>query len=68
LPWRSPTRCKAQQLEATRVRRDDVQNLLRRVTVVAAADLTAAYPGRTSTRVRIATLGGGSVEREQSDF
>jgi 2-methylcitrate dehydratase len=57
-----------EQLETTRVRRDDVQNLLRRVTVVAAADLTAAYPGRTSTRVRIETLDSGSVERKQSDF
>jgi 2-methylcitrate dehydratase len=57
-----------EQLETTRVRRDDVQNLLHRVTVVAAADLTAAYPGRTSTRVRIETQDGGSVEREQSDF
>ncbi len=57
-----------EQLETTRVRRDDVQNLLHRVTVVATADLTAAYPGKTSTRVRIETLDGRTVEREQSDF
>jgi 2-methylcitrate dehydratase len=57
-----------EQLETTRVRRDDVQTLLRRVMVVAAADLTAAYPENTSVRVRIATLDGRVVEREQSDF
>ena len=57
-----------EQLETTRVRRDDVQSLLHRVTVVPAADLTAAYPERTSARVRIETLDGRSLEREQSDF
>ncbi len=57
-----------EQLETTRVRRDDVQHLLRRVTVVAAPDLTAGYPERTSARVRIETRDGRCVEREQSDF
>ncbi len=57
-----------EQLETARVRRDDVQNLLRRVTVVPAPDLTAGYPERTSARVRIETLDGRCVEREQIDF
>lgn len=57
-----------EQLETARVGRDDVQNLLRQVTVVPAADLTAGYPERTSVRVRIETRDGRRVEREQTDF
>lgn len=57
-----------EQLETERVRRDDVQNLLQRVTVIAADDLTAAYPERTSTRVHIETHDGRNFDREQSDF
>ena len=56
------------QLETERVRRIDVQELMGRVEVVAADDLTAAYPERTSVRVRIATRTGGEFDREQADF
>jgi len=56
------------QLETERVRRGDVQDLLARVAVKAAPDLTAAYPERTSVRVHIALTDGREVNREQSDF
>jgi 2-methylcitrate dehydratase len=57
-----------EQLESERIRRDDVQELLARVKVEAAADLTEAYPARTQARVRIVLQGGREVHREQSDF
>jgi 2-methylcitrate dehydratase len=57
-----------EQLETERVRRDDVQDVLARVHVEAAADLTAAYPERTAARVHIALRDGREVHREQSDF
>jgi 2-methylcitrate dehydratase len=57
-----------EQLETERVSRSDVQELLRRVEVQPADDLTEAYPERTGTRVRIALLDGRELHREQSDF
>jgi 2-methylcitrate dehydratase len=57
-----------EQLETARVRRSDVQDLLTRVEVRAAPDLTAAYPQRTSARVHIALHDGREFDREQSDF
>jgi 2-methylcitrate dehydratase len=57
-----------EQLETERVRRGDVQELLARVDVHAAADLTEAYPERTAARVRIVLNDGREVAREQSDF
>ena len=57
-----------EQLETERVRRDDVQDLLARIHVEAAADLTAAYPERTAARVHIALRDGRELHREQSDF
>jgi 2-methylcitrate dehydratase len=57
-----------EQLETERVRRDDVQDLLARVDVVAAADLTEAYPERTEARVHITLNDGRELHRAQSDF
>ena len=57
-----------EQLETERVRRDDVQALLARVDVSAAADLTESYPERTAARVHIALTDGRELHREQSDF
>jgi 2-methylcitrate dehydratase len=57
-----------EQLETERVRRDDVQDMVARVHVGAAADLTAAYPERTAARVHIALRDGRDLHREQSDF
>jgi 2-methylcitrate dehydratase len=57
-----------EQLETERVRRDDVQELLARVDVKAAPDLTEGYPERTSARVHIALNDGRKFNREQSDF
>jgi 2-methylcitrate dehydratase len=57
-----------EQLETERVCRPDVQELLTRVDVRAADDLTAAYPERTAARVHIAVTDGREFHREQSDF
>jgi 2-methylcitrate dehydratase len=57
-----------EQLETERVCRADVQDLLARVDVVAAQDLTDAYPERTEARVRIALNDGRELRRAQSDF
>jgi 2-methylcitrate dehydratase len=57
-----------EQLETERVCRDDVQDLLARVDVVAAQDLTDAYPQRTEARVNIALNDGRELHRAQSDF
>lgn len=56
------------QLETERVRRNDVQQLMQRVEVIAADDLTAAYPDRTSVRVEVVTPHGTEFDREQADF
>lgn len=57
-----------EQLENDRVLRSDVQELLARVDVVAAADLTADYPQRTATRVHVRTRDGREFTREESDY
>ena len=57
-----------EQLETERVRRGDVQELLARVDVHAAADLTQAYPERTQARVHIVLNDGREFHREQSGF
>jgi 2-methylcitrate dehydratase len=57
-----------EQLETKRVLRNDVQDLLARVDVKAAADLTADYPRRTATRVHVVTRDGREFSREESDY
>ena len=57
-----------EQLETERVRRADVQDLLSRVDVKPAPDLTAAYPERTSARMHVVLHDGRTLSREQSDF
>jgi 2-methylcitrate dehydratase len=57
-----------EQLETKRVLRSDVQDLLARVRVKAAADLTADYPRRTATRVHVVTRDGREFSREESDY
>ncbi len=57
-----------EQLESERVLRGDVQDLLARVDVEAAADLTADYPQRTAARVHIVTRDGREFSREQADY
>ena len=41
---------------------------MQRVTVIAADDLTAAYPQRTAVRVHLVTNDGYRFDCEQSDF
>ena len=57
-----------EQLETERVGRADVQDLLARVDVKPAPDLSAAYPERTSARINVVTHDGRTLSREQSDF
>jgi 2-methylcitrate dehydratase PrpD len=57
-----------EQIETGRLLRGDVQDLLARVDVKAAADLTAAYPQRTAARVHVVTRDGREFGREQSDY
>jgi 2-methylcitrate dehydratase len=57
-----------EQLENSRVSRADVQDLLSRVRVEAADDLTADYPHRTAARVHVITSDGRKFSREQSDY
>jgi 2-methylcitrate dehydratase len=57
-----------EQIEVERVNRGDVQDLLLRIDVKPAPDLTAAYPGRTAARVHVVTRDGRTLSREQSDF
>ena len=57
-----------EQLENQRVNRADVQDLLSRVEVKPASDLTEAYPERTSARVHVILHDGRTLSREQSDF
>jgi len=45
-----------------------VQDLLARVDVSAADDLTADYPERTAIRVHVTTSDGREFEREESDY
>lgn len=57
-----------EQLETQRVLRNDVQDLLSRVDVEPADDLTADYPHRTAARVRVLTHDGREFSREQDDY
>src|ERR1700742_2605598 len=57
-----------EQLETERVLRSDVQDLLARVEVKPAADLTADYPQRTAARVHVVTHDGREFSREESDY
>ncbi|OBI10339.1 2-methylcitrate dehydratase [Mycobacterium scrofulaceum] len=57
-----------EQLEADRVMRADVQDLLTRIDVEPAADLTADYPNRTAARVHLLTRDGREFDREQADY
>jgi 2-methylcitrate dehydratase len=57
-----------EQLETQRVCRADVQDLLAKVKVSPATDLTESYPERTEARVHITLKDGRELRREQSDF
>lgn len=57
-----------EQLENERVSRSDVADLLSRVEVRPAADLTADYPRRTAARVHVINHDGREFSREQSDY
>lgn len=57
-----------EQLETRRIRRPDVQDLLARVEVKPAADLTADYPQRTSARIHVTLNDGRELSCEQDDY
>ena len=56
------------QYAPDRILRADVQDLLRRVDVRPAADLSARFPAEHACRVRIELPGGRVLAREKSDY
>jgi 2-methylcitrate dehydratase len=56
------------QYTPDRIARDDVQDLLRRVDVRPAADLSARFPAEHACRVRIELRDGRVLAREQSGY
>lgn len=56
------------QLETERVRCADVQELVARVDVRPAAELTAEYPRRTAVRVQVTTRDGRELTCRQTDY
>jgi 2-methylcitrate dehydratase len=57
-----------EQLQTERIRRADVQRLLRRINVRPNATLTAGYPRATPVRIGVTLRDGTCVSREQQDF
>jgi 2-methylcitrate dehydratase len=57
-----------EQLQTQRIRRPDVQELLRRITVRPDPDLTARYPRATPVRLVVTLRDGRQVSRAQDDF
>jgi 2-methylcitrate dehydratase len=56
------------QFTPERILRRDVQQLLRRVEVRPAADLTARFPAEHACRVRLRLAGGVTLAAEKSDY
>jgi 2-methylcitrate dehydratase len=57
-----------EQFAPERIVRADVQELLRRVDVRAAADLTARFPAEHACRLRLHLAGGAMLTVEKSDY
>ena len=57
-----------EQLQAERIRRPDVRELLNRISIRPDAALTARYPEATPVRITIKLRNGQQVSREQEDF
>src|SRR5688500_9572335 len=58
----------AEQFARERIVRADVQQLLRRVEVRPAADLTARFPAEHACRLRVRLTGGVTLAAEKSDY
>ena len=56
------------QYEPERIRRDDVQDLLKRVEVTPRDDLSRRFPREHPCRVTVVTKEGGSFTREKSSY
>ena len=57
-----------EQFAPERIRRPDVQALLRRVVVRPAADLTARFPAEHGCRLRLRLASGATLAAEKSDY
>jgi 2-methylcitrate dehydratase len=57
-----------EQLATERIQRPDVRNLLSRITIAPAADLTERYPQATPVRIAVTLRDGRCLTREQDDF
>jgi 2-methylcitrate dehydratase len=56
------------QFEPERILRPDVQELLRRVEVHPAADLTSRFPAEHACRLRLHLVGGKTLAADKSDY
>jgi 2-methylcitrate dehydratase len=57
-----------EQFAPERIVRSDVQELLRRVEVRPAADLSARFPAEHACRIRVQLFGGATLAAEKSDY
>jgi 2-methylcitrate dehydratase len=57
-----------EQFAPERIVRPDVQELLRRVEVRPASDLSARFPAEHACRLRLRLAGGGTLAAEKSDY
>jgi 2-methylcitrate dehydratase len=57
-----------EQFAPERIRRPDVQTLLRRVEVRPAADLSARFPAEHACRLRVRLAGGATLTAEKFDY
>jgi 2-methylcitrate dehydratase len=57
-----------EQFASERIVRPDVQQLLHRIDVRSAADLTAQFPAEHGSRLRVRLAGGLTLSTEKSDY
>jgi 2-methylcitrate dehydratase len=56
------------QYQPERIASADVQTLLRKVHVTAAADLSACFPAQMPVRIRVQLAGGGQMALDKADY
>ncbi|HEV2386956.1 MAG TPA: MmgE/PrpD family protein [Candidatus Acidoferrales bacterium] len=56
------------QYQPARIASEDVQSLLRRVSVKPAADLSARFPGEMPVRIRVQLAGGRALALDKADY
>jgi 2-methylcitrate dehydratase len=56
------------QYRLERIERDDVQSLLRRVTVLPDSNYSEAFPGRMRCKITVSTVDGRKLVKEKDDY